>query len=49
MQAGLAAGMTVVQSQQGSVAMPPQPGVHHVIASLEEFQLDWLRAGQSLA
>jgi HAD superfamily hydrolase (TIGR01509 family) len=43
-QAGFAAGMTVVQSRQSAMAMPPQPGVHHVIESLREFDLKWLGA-----
>jgi HAD superfamily hydrolase (TIGR01509 family) len=40
--AGLAAGMTVVQSRQSSMALPPQPGAHHVIESLRDFDLGWL-------
>jgi len=40
--AGLTAGMTVVQSRQSATPMPPQPGAHHVIASLRDFDLGWL-------
>ncbi len=40
--AGLAAGMTVVQSRQSTMAMPPQPGARHVIGSLRDFNLGWL-------
>lgn len=36
------AGMVVVQSRQASFAQQAQPGVHAVVASLRDFDLDWL-------
>jgi HAD superfamily hydrolase (TIGR01509 family) len=40
--AGLAAGMTVVQSRQSAIAMPAQADAHYVIESLRQFDLRWL-------
>ncbi len=37
-----AAGMRVVQSTQASFAPPPQPGANALIASLQDFDQDWL-------
>lgn len=44
--AGLAAGMTVVQSRQSSIPTPPQPGVQAVIDSLRDFGWEWLHPGR---
>jgi beta-phosphoglucomutase-like phosphatase (HAD superfamily) len=41
-QAANAAGMFVVQTRQASSAVEPQPGAHEVIASMRDFDLDWL-------
>ncbi len=38
--AGVAAGMVVVQSRQGSMAPPPQAGAHRVIGTLRAFHLE---------
>jgi HAD superfamily hydrolase (TIGR01509 family) len=38
----VAAGMTVVQSQQASTAVERQPGVFATVASLRVFELGWL-------
>ncbi len=43
-QAAHTAGMFVVQTRQASSAVPPQPGAHAVIASLRDFDLEWLAA-----
>ena len=40
-----AAGMTVVQSRQASIAQPPQPGARVVIDSLRAFDLGWVERG----
>lgn len=40
--AAVAAGMVVVQTRQGFLAPPPQPGVHAVIDSWAQFDLRWL-------
>jgi beta-phosphoglucomutase-like phosphatase (HAD superfamily) len=37
-----AAGMWVVQSTQASYTPPPQPDADAVVASLRDFDLDWL-------
>ncbi len=38
----VAAGMTTVQLRAAPYCPPPQPGVHHVIESLEDFDMGWL-------
>lgn len=43
--AGLSAGMTVIQTQQGSTPVPAQPGVAAVITSLRDFDLEWISHG----
>jgi len=42
---GLAAGMTVIQTRQGSIAVAPQPGVAAVIESLRAFDTGWVEHG----
>ncbi|MFN8637931.1 MAG: HAD family hydrolase [Dehalococcoidia bacterium] len=41
-QSALAAGMRVVQSRGTTYPAPPQPGVHHIVESLHDFDLAWL-------
>jgi HAD superfamily hydrolase (TIGR01509 family) len=41
--AAVAAGMTVVQLRAAAYCPPRQPGVTHVVESLAEFDLGWLR------
>ena len=45
--AALAAGMTVIQTQQGSTPAPAQHGVAAVITSLRDFDLEWIIRGLS--
>lgn len=40
--AAVAAGMLVVQLREASYAPPAQPGVHAVVTSLRDFDLEWL-------